>query len=86
MNITIDFMLQLPQSEKAMLENYELRIYEDLCAFKSRVKIIHQTQLTDQTMNLVVCVPNFESSSFKTRRFEITFVEKNDSVETLEYP
>jgi hypothetical protein len=32
--------------------------------------------VTDTTMNLVISVPNFEASSFKARRFELCFEDK----------
>jgi hypothetical protein len=32
--------------------------------------------VTDTSMNLVISVPNFEASSFKARRFELCFEDK----------
>ena len=46
-NITIDYMLQLPVSEKDMYANYNLRMYEDLTAYKSRIKIVDTKMITD---------------------------------------
>jgi len=73
MNVTIDFMLQLPVSEKSMFQNYRLKIYEDLSAYKSRLRIFHQKMVTDQTINLVIGFPNFEPVSFRNRLFEFHF-------------
>lgn len=69
-------MLQLPQSEKSMFTNYNLRMYEDLSAYKARIKIVHTKMVTDQTLNMVISVPNFEASSFKMRHFQLCFENK----------
>ncbi len=39
MNITIDFMLQMPEAQKHLLLDYNIRFYEDLSAYKSRIRI-----------------------------------------------
>ena len=41
--------------------------------------------VTDQTMNIVISIPNFEQATFKNRTFEISFEEKKAS-EFLETP
>lgn len=53
-NITIDFMVQLPLSEKDMFQNFNLRMYEDLSAYKARIKIVHTKMITDHTMNMII--------------------------------
>jgi hypothetical protein len=40
MNITIDFMLQLPAEHKSLFENYDLTFYEDLSASMSKIRIV----------------------------------------------
>ena len=68
-------------SEKAMLENYQIRVYEDLSAYKARIKVIRTKMITDQTINIVINVPYFESNSLKHRSFEVCFekIGSNDN-------
>ena len=54
-------------------------MYEDLSAFKSRIRIVRQVMVTEGTMNIVMSVPNFESNSFRGRSFEIVFEKRGDS-------
>jgi hypothetical protein len=43
--------------------------------------------ITETTMNLVVCIQNFEANTFKGRRFELSFEEKFPlSEDALECP
>jgi hypothetical protein len=73
MNITIDFMLQMPEEHKSLLNDYNLRFYEDLSASMSRIRFERQKMITETTINLVVCIQNFEANTFKGRRFELAF-------------
>ena len=37
--------------------------------------------ISDNSMNLVISIPNFEANTFKTRRFELSFEEKTSEEE-----
>ena len=76
MNITIDFMLQMPEEHKSLLQDFNLRFYEDLSASMSRIRFVRQKMITDSIINLVICIQNFEANTFKSRRFELSFEEK----------
>jgi len=41
--------------------------------------------VTDTTINIVISVPNFEASSFKARRFELCFEDKQAGESDLIY-
>jgi hypothetical protein len=40
MNITIDFMFQLPGAIKNLFSDYSIRFYEDMSATLSRIRIL----------------------------------------------
>jgi hypothetical protein len=46
-NITIDFMLKLPASEKSVYYNTNVQVYEDLSAFRTRLKVYECKMVTD---------------------------------------
>ena len=56
-----------------MLKDYQLRMYEDLSAYKSKIRIIKTKQITNSAFNIIISVPNFEPNSFKSRSFELCF-------------
>lgn len=62
-----------------MFSSYDLKIYEDLGISKSKIKILSKKEITDQTLNLIISIPNFESNSFKGRSFEFAFETKKSS-------
>ena len=64
-------------SEKSILENYTIRVNEDMSGSKFKVRVNRTKMVNEQTVNIVISVPYFESTSFKTRAFEITFEKKN---------
>lgn len=64
-------------SEKSILENYNIRVNEDMSGSKFKVRVNRTKMVNEQTVNIVISVPYFESTSFKTRAFEITFEKKN---------
>jgi len=72
-NITIDFMLKLPASEKTVFYDTNVQVYEDMSAFRVRLKVQECKMVTDQVINIAVCIPNYEQGSFKGRTFEICF-------------
>ena len=63
--------------EKSILENYNIRVNEDMSGSKFKVRVNRTKMVNEQTVNIVISVPYFESTSFKTRAFEITFEKKN---------
>jgi hypothetical protein len=64
-------------SEKSIFENYNIRVNEDMSGSKFKVRVNRTKMVNEQTVNIVISVPYFESTSFKTRAFEITFEKKN---------
>ena len=64
-------------SEKSILENYNIRVNEDMSGSKFKVRVNRTKMVNEQTVNIVISVPYFESTSFKTRAFEITFEKTN---------
>lgn len=81
MNITIDFMLQMPDNLKHLFQDYNIRMYEDLSAYKSNIRIFSQKMISPFALNLVIAIPQFEANTFKTRKFELCFEEKMPSGE-----
>jgi hypothetical protein len=69
-------MLQLPDNLKNLFADYNIRMYEDLSAYKSDIRIFKKTMITESTINLIVAIPHFEANTFKTRKFEVCFEEK----------
>lgn len=68
-------MLKLPASEKSVFYDTNVQVYEDMSAFRVRLKVQECKMVTDQVINIAVCIPNYEQGSFKGRTFEICFEE-----------
>jgi hypothetical protein len=76
MNITIDIMLQMPSEYVSLLQDYDILCYEDLSAYKTRLRIFSAQMLTENTINLVISIPNYDVNTFKQRCFQLCFVQK----------
>lgn len=66
-NVTLEFQVQLPASEKYLLQGHEVKIMEDQGIYLSKVKIVEKSFINEQTLKFTICVTNYDTHTFTNR-------------------